>query len=464
MSEKESITEQSVVSVNAEANKKRKRKFIIGGILVLIAIAIGLYIGYQKLNSNPASIYRNTINDIYNELSSALKDAKENSFSGFDLENEPISMDIEAKLDTDMEELKSFSGLTYNLNLGLDYANEKAYVGAGIKESSSTIISGILSYVNKNAYVKCDELFNKVLHVGEYDLFEQLSLEIDDLDVNWSYDNFEYILKAIKDITINSLDESKFTIENEKITINNKEYNAKKVIYDLDEENMKRTNKFFTDSILNDEKLLQAISEITGLTVDEVKEEIEASEDYNIFSSMKVILYTDGFNNVIAGSIYEGENQIVKFDNVDKLNLTITSDEDSIIINEIDDYVKITCIDNDEEIITLKIYEDGKKVDYELNVEGTKVTGTIEVNNINKLENNRVSADFKFSVSVSILGEEINISLDGSISVAKEMNDVLDTTNSIEITELSDDEINQMYIKLNSLLERFELTDLISNF
>lgn len=466
MSKKEEQTETPTM-VEVETNKKRKWKVLLCGLFILIAIAIGLYIGYQKLNSNPIAIYKNAINEAYDKLNSTLKKMEKNDFSSLRLNEEPISLDIKATLDSNMEELKNFTDLTYNLNMGIDLKNQKILGSVSINDQNETIISGDLAVVNNNIYAKSAELFDKVLDLGEYNIFEEVEDEIgiEDFNIILSYDNYEYILKSIKDILINSLDKDKFTIEQEKITINNKEYNAKKVIYNLDEENMKRTNKFIIDSILKDEKLLEALANSTGKKVEELKEALKDIDDENSYSNVKIILYTDALNNVIAGSIYEEETEIIKFDCVKKANVTIELEQTKLTLTEEEDFVHITGTNGEEEKINLKLYEEnnGLKIEYEIDSNGTRVTGIIEVKNRNKLSNNEIYSDFKFSANATILGKKYAVALDGSITLTKGELQIFDTTNSKKIEELTESELTKAYVKLSSILKRLGLSDLINS-
>ena len=84
-----------------EKNKKSKKNFIIGAVIVLIVLGVLLYIGYKKLNSNPVAIYQNAITDTYNYLSKNLKESEKNSlnYNG----NFPLNLNINAKLDSNIE-------------------------------------------------------------------------------------------------------------------------------------------------------------------------------------------------------------------------------------------------------------------------------------------------------------------------------------------------------------------------
>ena len=202
-----------------QVNKKRKWNFIIGGILVLLAIAIGLFIGYQKLNSNPVAIYKNAINGVYDILKDSLDELEKNTIKEVDV-NKPIELDLTAKLESNMEQLKNFSGLNYHVNMGLDYNKKLANINLGIAEENSKLIDVLISAIDKNLYIKSDDLFDKVVSIGEYDIFKELSLEeLETTKINVNYNDLDYVLKKMKTIIIESLDKDKFVLEEESIKI-----------------------------------------------------------------------------------------------------------------------------------------------------------------------------------------------------------------------------------------------------
>ena len=214
-----------------EKNRKGKIKFLICGFLVVISIAIGLFIGYKKLNNDPMSIYRDSINGIYKKLNNALKESKNKNFTTLDLTKDPFIVDLKAKLDSNMPELKPFTGLDYHLNVGMDLANKKMNMGLDINENNNSLLNLVLSVIDKNIYLK---LYDKILDLGEEDIFGNMNIEtyfkVNGNNAKFDYDNYIYILKEIKTIIIDSLDKNKFKMEETKITLNTKEYKVKKAI------------------------------------------------------------------------------------------------------------------------------------------------------------------------------------------------------------------------------------------
>lgn len=454
-------------TVHQGKNKKSRKKFIIGGVLVLIAIAIGLYFGYKKLNSNPMSIYKNVINETYEALSDLVKEAKDKEMD-INIESDPFVLSMNATLNSSMPELKSFSGLNYDLMVGMDYKEKKANFGVGLSENNSAIVKALMSFVNKNAYLKSDEIFNKVIDLGEVDLFSEMNLDeifkVNGEAVKFSYSDIEVILSEMRTIIINSLDKDKFELQEETIKVDNKDYNAKKVIYNLDKENMNRTIKFICDEILKNDKLLNALVKISGVDKDELKNALkDAREEEYTGEYAKTVLYTNKLNDIIAGSLIVDEEEIVKYtENNDKTKVVIKEEQVSIVIEEKDDYVSVKMSESNTEIMSLEIYEnnDDIKVLFEANVEGTKVSGSIETKNV-KVNKTKASGDFKLSLKTSVLEKDIDVSLDGKYSLEKKAIETINPSGSVKLENLSENEMMEAYTKISNIAEKLGLAGLL---
>ena len=130
----EEIKNEEVVeeSVNAsEKPKKRKRKkFLIILILLIIAAAIGLFFGYQRLTSNPLSIYKKVINETYDLANNFFEENVKNTMS-INLKEEPLTINTSFTLDTNMEELKALKNYEYQLSMGVNPSKEQMNLSLG---------------------------------------------------------------------------------------------------------------------------------------------------------------------------------------------------------------------------------------------------------------------------------------------------------------------------------------------
>lgn len=450
-----------------EKNRKGKIKFLICGFLVVISIAIGLFIGYKKLNNDPMSIYRDSINGIYKKLNNALKESKNKNFTTLDLTKDPFIVDLKAKLDSNMPELKPFTGLDYHLNVGMDLANKKMNMGLDIDENNNSLLNLVLSVIDKNIYLK---LYDKILDLGEEDIFGNMNIEtyfkVNGNNAKFDYDNYMYILKEIKTIIIDSLDKNKFKMEETKITLNTKEYKVKKAIYNLDKENIERTITFINSKILKNEKLLKTIAESMGLKEEELKEKLKEEVNTNGINDIKINLYADKLNNIIAGSVETENEEIIKFDCIDKkTNFVIAKDNQKLTVTaEENNNIVITFAEEYRELFKITIEENNKnyKIPFTFNVEGNAINGILELNNISETKES-LSVDFVFSLNTTIASEKIDFKIDGNYKISKKDLSTIDTTGSIKIENISEEEAMEIFEKLNSLFTKFGLNDLASS-
>jgi len=447
-----------------EKNKKGKAKFLIIGTLVIIAIAVGLFFGYKKLNNNPMSVYKDAINNAYKSLSDALKENKNNSLDSIDITKDPVVIKADAKLESSIPELKNFTGYNYAIEMGMDYANKKMNVGLGVTENNNAILSLILSVIDKNIYLKSEELFNKVLDLGEEDIFGNLDLNsnftVNGNNAKFDYDNYSYILKELKTIIIDSLDKNKLSMEKENSTF-------KKAIYNLDKENMERTLKFIKERILKDDKLIKAIAESLGVTPDELKKSLNEEINMDGYNNAKISLYTDKLNNLTGGTIAIENEGTLEFEcSKDKFKIEIKSEDTSIVINkDKKDVYDISFSEKNVEMVKIhfeKFDDENARVVYSLNIEGNIVTGNILIKNA-KSTKDSMSFDMKITFNTTVLGKPIDFSLDGSYSIAKTDVKTLDSVGSVKIDSISEEEAMEIFTKLSTILERFGLSDLVSS-
>ncbi len=449
-------------SVNPTLNKKRKWKFLIGGLIFVIALAIGLFIGYNKLNSNPYVIYKDTINDIYKSLNKVLDESKKEALN-IDVLNEPINIRAQAKLNSDMEELKLLNNLNYELQLGMDYKNKKGAVNLGISDDDSPIVKLLLTLANKKLLLKSEELFDKTIDFGEADVFK--SINLDEIS-NVSYDakTIDTILVKEKNIIIDSLDKDKFKLENTKIKLDNKEQKVKKVTYVLDKENMERTLKYIVRETKKDEELLEALGKILGISGDEVKDKLDTVLDNKEYVDFNIILYVNMLNDVVAAELEKDGEILIKYENVhDLFKLNIGGEEatDGMLeITEEKEDILVKLQDGTEKL-ELKIGkdEDNKNINFDIDVEGLVANGYLKLSN-QKYSKAKYSGNFEFKVEGKADKQDFDLKLTGSISIDSNKLPEIDDKNTVYYEDLSESDMAKIYNNLINIAKKFNLTDL----
>ncbi len=450
-------------SVSPNLNKKRKWKFIVGGLLFVVALAIGLFIGYSKLNSNPYGIYKDTINNIYKKVSRVLEESEKKSLN-IDILNEPVNIRAQARLNTGMEELKLLNNLNYELQLGLDYKNKKGAVNLGISDDNNPIVKLLLTLANKKLLLKSDELLNKTINFGEVDIFNSINLE-EINNVSYDVKTIDTVLSKSKNIIINSLDKDKFKIENTKIKLGNKEQKVKKVTYILDEENMKRTVKYVISEIKKDEELLDALGKILGISKEDIKENLTGDLDNIEYANLEVVLYVNMLNDVVAAELIVDEISFVKYevvDNLFKLNIADESEDLKISVIEEKDDILVELV-NETDKMKFKIGKDEEKQSFgfDIDVEGLVAEGYLNLNS-QKYSKSKYSGKFEFIINGKVDNENYDLALSGSISIDNNKLPEIDDENTVYYEDLSESDMAELYKNLLDIAKKFNLTDLFN--
>ncbi len=450
-------------SVNQNLNKKRKWKFLVGGLLFVIALAIGLFIGYNKLNASPYTIYKDTINNIYKKVSNALKESEKKALD-IDILNEPINIRVQAKLNTDMEELKAFNDLNYEFSLGMDYKSNKGALNLGIEDDNDPIIKLALLLFNKKIVFKSDELFSKGIDFGEEDAFKDINL--DELSkVSYDRETLDIILTKMKTIVINSLDRDKFKMTNEKIKLGDKEKKLKKVTYMLDEENMERTTKYVIEEMKKDDELLEALEKLLGITKEEIKDDLDTNLDNAEYYNLNIVLYVDVLNNVIAASLIEDDFEIAKYEVVDGLfKFSMESDGSDaakIIVNEEKDGIQVEFDDGEGDNLKLKFgKEDEQGVDFDINTGKFKAKGYLKLND-QKYSKSKYAGNFDFKIETTIDNKDYDIGLTGSISIDNNKVNIDEDEDTVYYEDLNQNQMLEIINNLKKVFDKLNLTDLL---
>ena len=461
---KQVLEEENVIQTtsNETKPKKKKGKIIVIILLLLIAIAIGLYVGIQKLTTNPMSIYKSAINETYDLVDNFLEEQLKNAMQ-VDLSKEPVLVNSNFTLTSNMDELSALSDYEYNLSVGLNIPEEQMNLSLGLADDNGKIIDLLLAFINNRAYLQSDELYDQVLDLGLTEMdFSSLNL---DTTISYDYDTLHVILSKMKNILINSLDKNKFTVEEETITIDDKEIDAKNYAYLLDQENMERTINYITEEMIKDEELMDALATVTALSKDELTEALQEEIDYSDYTDITINLYTNNKNEIIAGNVTEQESALIRFTNQDnEFALFIGDEYTNFTVDKIDNVIDIAYNEYGEEILSLSLTNDDNTQKIEINVYdyGDTYTYGLELSNVEESENT-CYADFKLDFYMESYEEEISFELDGNFELEKSELESIDTTNSVDIETLTEEQALVFYENLLNVLERLGLSSYAEN-
>ena len=456
----EKVEQIMVPTIEEEPKPKGKLgKIILVILLLIVAIAIGLYFGLKRLSANPVSIYRNAINDTYTLVDDYLKESFDQVYD-INVNEDPIRIDTSFTLNTNEEDYAMLSDFKYDLSLGLNIPNEQMNIALGLSDDEGSVMNAILAFVNDRLYLESDELYDVPLDFGASEL-DFSTVNFDEVSV-FNYDTLHIILETSKDILIDSLDESKFTVTDTTADVNGKQIEGKMITYLLDEENMRRTMEFITEEMDNNEEFITALSNLTGLTSEEIRDGLQEEIDYSNYVDIEINIYTDNRNDIVAGNLVEGEVELINFTRQDEIFTLFVGDEyTNMTMTTEGNVLTISYVEYDKEVFTLSLTseEDREILEYRTNSYGDEIIASLEFRNINT-GTNEFSADILFDYSMTSYGVQTTLSLDGNIRVSNEELDSIDTANSVEFNALTEEESLVFYENLLSLMERMGLTDL----
>ena len=450
----------------SKVNKKNKWKFILGSFLVVVAIAVGIYVGYSKLTSNPVVIYKTAVNDIYEAMKKIAEDGNDTDF----MMDDAVTMEMQAKFSSNMEELKALSEIDYSFKMAIDYKNETGSLGLNLKNKDENL-NVLASIIDKKAYLKSEALYNKVIDLGDCDLFGELKKisESEELkSLGYNRKDILYLLKEYKGIMIDAINQDKITIEKDaEIEIEGKTKKFKKVSYLFDKENIEATIKTFIKALLDDDKLLEVTAKVIGKDKLELKNELDKIDKDGInldgYEDIKLEIYADSFNNIVASNILENNQKVIEYRKENSLfSFQIYALDYTLKVQEKEDYMEFKFLENDTEIAQINLYEsdnDSLKLDLIMDYQGVKVNMGFLIYDIEGTEDS-LNAKYNLTLNVKALGTDANLGFEGEYKLSKGDIEIVDNKEAIEYKKMSKKELKSLSDALDKALEKLGFSDI----
>lgn len=449
-----------------EKNNSNVWKIILGVVLGIILIGVISFVFFTYFRKNPVKIYKSVINDLYAKLDSNLENME--GVSSLQIPTEPLKVSSKFKINSNIEDYQKYTNLEFNLNTYVDYPSQKLLLELITSKSNENVIKVLLSYLDGNSYLKSDELFDKVLLIGKNDIFNYTpTVEINDNPVN--IEDLRFILECLKDIFIDSLDKKYFRVSDDLITIKDEDYGVAKYTYVMDDENSRRTIGFIINKILENDELLESIASLCGIEVEELEssldkslEELENKDD--IVNTVNLALYVK--NNDVLMTEIEENGLSIKYSNFDdSFEFLIESSDFQLKVYDDIDGVNFFMRQNNQELFngTATLNDEEFKVNLTMNNQGVLINLFFELDNVD-VQDEKSSFDISMGMNMSVLGSSYNLSIDGECVTTKgEEVPTIDVTNAVDVNNLTDAEKESISVKLNSILSRLGLSDVIQN-
>ncbi len=414
---KANSTEEKKIIINGKEQtiKPRKRHSIItfGIILAIVVVIIAIVLIVISLISTPENLYKNFISGFSNIV---------------DVESKYESANVSANLSisTDIDELKdAFDDLNFEINVQYDNSTEE-YIGKiNIEKERDSYLNlvAMINLLDKKLYIGEENLYDKLIciDIPEENINEiKIALSEEDNTLSDSND-IKKVAKIVTDTINDNLDRNMFTSQKINVNINGKDKKVKDNMLSFTYDELVSICKNVTESLKNNTEFMSYFEDKDSIEqyLDDLVDSVESMEEYNY----EIHIYTSGlFNSVVGGSFVQIDDIL----------------EESYVI-------ELLRQSNNEYSIVFDIVSDNDK--------SRVLNATMTLKNIDK-NNANVEVNFDFPEEGNlILALQMSTNYNNGI-------EAIDVSNSININEITQEDIQQIFSGLITTPFFDELTQL----
>lgn len=393
------------ISTPTVATKKKKGNGLIIGLLIcLIALCgIGVCAYFMFLKEDPQKVFSNSISGIFDYARENLKE-QSGIVNG--------SGSINYTLAVNNEELQPivdlFNGIGLKYEYSVDNDNNKYTAIIDSSYKNSDLVNVELTGTNERVYFLLKDIFDKYIYSD---------IEIESNEIEISKEDIIQLLNSTEVALIKSIDKNTLSTTSDTLTINGKNVNVVRNTMTITEKDAK------------------------ALSLNILK---ELKDDANFISTVEKIANNTGFKEVLEEAIAEVERTELAEGTVTVSIFTkkfsLNKEFVGMSIEQGSDFASITKENNDT---------------YSFNI-----SSGAEANVTGKVQVVKTGAETKTVIDI-IIPNVITIKLELSHVISSDkLFKELDTTNNIEYTEVSEEDINSMSEKL---MTREGVSKLIEN-
>ena len=282
--------------------------------------------------------------------------------------------------------------------------------------------------------------YKGLIDAREIDSSELFKLDQDE-KTNFNKKDINYVVKAYKDIIVNSIDDKALVKGETTITLDGKETKVNKLTYELSDENLSNFYKKVIEKTLEDKELVKTLAKITETKEDDLIDALKEAKDEKLPSvseKMSIEIYTNGLmsNNFVGFSVKVGKDAAFDY---------IENKDNSIISLTAGDILKAT--------ITIKENTDTKfNADYEIKYGENNISGNLTATTT-KINKNRYNGSINFTIKYNEY--KASIKTNYSLEVGAKIADI-DTTKAIDAEKAS----NDLYNAINNITNRFATSNI----
>ena len=359
----------------AKGGNSKTLKYIIITLLILIVIVGVVLIVIFNKKATPKEVFNTTITNFREQLDSFSTTLNE------EIVSEKMIVENHISFSTDVEEFDILNNNKLEATLEIDQTNNYFNLITSISDNNKRIIDMMLYMFDNIMYFESSDLFNSPIELGNI-------TEDSEITVTISNEDYFYLFDKTLEYFNDSLMDSKFSQDNEEITINNEKVNVTANNYLFDDEAYQTMSDTFKEKILDDEKYLEILADMTGMTKEEVIEDLNdetsignVSESagraeaeliysgvnsYCATSEMKALLDEEYIDICADGVTIEEVEEMVSLGNAEIIEITYTDTVEELVVNS-NGYTYTLQTDGsflvsekEEQNITMTIYTNNK--------------------------------------------------------------------------------------------------------
>lgn len=409
----------------AENSKGGTLKYIIIASLVLVAIIVVVLLIIFNQKSTPKEIFNASITNLREQLNSF------NTQLNADVVSEKMIVENHMRFNTDIEELSMLNNNKLDATFEIDQTNNYFNLITSLSNSDKRIIDMMIYMIDDIMYFESTDLFDTPIEIGNI-------TEDSEITATVSNEDYFYLFDKTLEYFNNSLMESKFSQNNDTITIGDEKVNVIANNYLIDDEAYQTMSDTFKEKILNDDRYLEVLSNLLEMSKEELIEVLneeqssgsvaetagksEASliyssiNNYCATSAMKALLAEDYIDICADGVTAEEVEYMVNLGNAEIVEIVYTDKVESLIINS-NGY-------------TFILQEDGSFLSTK-NEEQLNATITIYTNNKDEFIGFRLTEDENILINYTDYNdtENFEVYLDETNTIKGEcINDIVDVT------------------------------------
>ncbi len=401
-------------------NEQIKEKNQINKIVIIpivFLIIVGGYFVYSTFIMSTSNIYKNSIEQGFKELGNTIEELTENSFN-YNLDTDTLTNKGTFAIKSNIEGFEELNDYTIDYKLAIDANNQIINAELGTTYNQEELVKILTTLTPTEILISLPGIYDRTLSSPidiEQELFTTENLE------TMTVEEIKIVLDKLGKYIGDAMIDEQFQTENKTVKVDNEKHNVTAHIYELDSKTIEKMYTSITESIINDDELLDILTKYSDISKEELKKEILDSQENYDYNGEEITLeiYTKGILKKTFGMSTEIEGVTLEYFDINK-TLTIYDNSTE---------VTLTFKENEIEITMYAEISTGENVFFDISLKN-------EVISENQIDTN-------ISIRMTIEGEYVELNLDSTTTTNNVINS-LDSSNKQNLETLTQEEINSM--------------------